>query len=210
MCPKRGQPPKVTADQWSRAALAAIADSGLSGVSVEALARALGVTKGSFYGYFANREELIAAALEMWQADHEEHMLSPLRAVKDPVRRFELMAASTLLRTRDAFPAAGGDALAAEVSCVELSLMGDRRHPGVANALGRVVATRVDFLTECLAQIGHTPPRARQLAVSAYMLSLGAEVLRRNAPRIADEIDPAHTAAIIAPYLTPETDPALG
>lgn len=206
MCPKRGQPPKVTADQWSRAALSAMAESGLSGVSVEALARTLGVTKGSFYGYFANREELIAAALATWESDHEEHMLTPLRAVADPARRFELMATSTLLRKRDAFPSAGGTALAAEVSSVELSLMGDRGHPAVANALSRVVATRVDFLSECLTQIGHTPRRARQLAVSAYMLSLGAEVLRRNAPAIADEIDPAHTAAAIAPYLTPDAE----
>lgn len=200
---RRGQPPKATAADWSRAALSAIADSGVAGVNVERLSRVLGVTKGSFYGYFPDRDALIASALELWEAEHEARMIAPLRAVADPVRRFELMAASTLLRQREP-PLADSGPMATDVSAVELSLMNDRDREDVADALARVVAARVDFLTECLTQIGHAPSRARQLAVSAYTLSLGAEVLRRNAPAIAAETDEAHVATILAPYLHPQ------
>ena len=53
-------------DDWIRAALDAIAAGGLAAVAVEPLARSLGVTKGSFYAHFSNRDELIEAALEAW------------------------------------------------------------------------------------------------------------------------------------------------
>ncbi len=207
MTAKRGQPPKATAAQWARAALSAMAASGLQGVAIEALARTLNVTKGSFYGYYPNRDALIEAALALWESDQEEHMFVPLRQIEDPVRRFRVMAGSTLLRKRN-------DELettpppVASVSTVELSLMNDRADPMVARALHRVVAKRVDFLTECLSDIGHSPATARQMAVAAYTLSLGAEVLRRNSPSIAAEIDRTYSARTIAPYLNPSVDVA--
>lgn len=205
MAAKRGQPPKATASQWARAALSAMAASGLQGVAIEALARGLNVTKGSFYGYYPNRDALIEAALAMWESDQEEHMFAPLRQIKDPVRRFQVMAGSTLLRKRhdklETTPAP-----VAGISAVELSLMNDRADPMVARALHRVVSKRVDFLTECLTEIGHRQQISRQMAVSAYTLSLGAEVLRRNSPAIAAEIDQTYSARTIAPYLTPSPD----
>ena len=45
----------LTAEDWARAALEAIAEDGVTAVAVEPLARSLGVTKGSFYWHFANR-----------------------------------------------------------------------------------------------------------------------------------------------------------
>ena len=52
-----------TAD-WEAAALDALAENGLAGVAIEPLARRLGVTKGSFYWHFTDRDALLAALKE--------------------------------------------------------------------------------------------------------------------------------------------------
>ncbi|HXD53500.1 MAG TPA: helix-turn-helix domain-containing protein, partial [Solirubrobacteraceae bacterium] len=60
---------QLTPEDWERAALAAIRDGGPEAVAVEPLARRLGVTKGSFYWHFANRDGLLGAAIARWEAD---------------------------------------------------------------------------------------------------------------------------------------------
>jgi AcrR family transcriptional regulator len=55
------------ADAWVRAGLRQLARSGIETVKVEALARALGVTKGSFYWHFADRAALLAGMLATWE-----------------------------------------------------------------------------------------------------------------------------------------------
>jgi AcrR family transcriptional regulator len=56
-----------TAIDWQEAMLDALAEEGPAGIDIERLARRLGVTKGSFYWHFVNREELIDAALQRWE-----------------------------------------------------------------------------------------------------------------------------------------------
>ena len=58
---------RLSAQDWARAAVKAIANGGLAAVAVEPLARTLGVTKGSFYAHFRNRDELVTAALAEWR-----------------------------------------------------------------------------------------------------------------------------------------------
>ncbi|MES2771125.1 MAG: TetR family transcriptional regulator [Pseudomonadota bacterium] len=52
---------------WIDAALKVLADQGVSGVRVESLAKAFGVTKGSFYWHFKDRSDLLEAMLHTWQ-----------------------------------------------------------------------------------------------------------------------------------------------
>jgi AcrR family transcriptional regulator len=51
---------------WVEAGLAALAAGGPDAVRVESLADSLGVTKGGFYGQFANRQELLTEMLDTW------------------------------------------------------------------------------------------------------------------------------------------------
>jgi len=46
-------------DRWVEEGLQALGDGGPAAVRVEALAKKLGVTKGGFYGYFADRDALL-------------------------------------------------------------------------------------------------------------------------------------------------------
>jgi AcrR family transcriptional regulator len=58
---------RLSAEDWEDAALNLIAEQGVGALAVEALARQLGVTKGSFYWHFRTREALLQAALERWE-----------------------------------------------------------------------------------------------------------------------------------------------
>ncbi|MCE1242459.1 TetR/AcrR family transcriptional regulator [Oryzomicrobium sp.] len=52
---------------WIHAALDVLADKGLDGLRVEVLAKAFGVTKGSFYWHFKDRQDLLSAVLTLWK-----------------------------------------------------------------------------------------------------------------------------------------------
>lgn len=54
-------------DAWVGAAIDALAEHGVAGIRVETLAKALTVTKGSFYWHFGNRDDLLGAVLERWK-----------------------------------------------------------------------------------------------------------------------------------------------
>ncbi len=56
-------------DDWILAAFARLSSEGVDSVRVEVLARDLGVSKGSFYWHFQDREELLAKLLTRWDED---------------------------------------------------------------------------------------------------------------------------------------------
>jgi AcrR family transcriptional regulator len=56
-------------DDWIRAAFARLSTEGIESVRIELLARDLGVSKGSFYWHFQDREELLAKMLDRWEGD---------------------------------------------------------------------------------------------------------------------------------------------
>jgi len=58
---------KVTRDDWLDAARAALIADGVDAVKVLALAARLDVSRSSFYWYFKNRDELLAALLDHWE-----------------------------------------------------------------------------------------------------------------------------------------------
>ncbi|HVU82101.1 MAG TPA: helix-turn-helix domain-containing protein, partial [Rhodanobacteraceae bacterium] len=73
--PRRGRAhPRLSAADWERGALEMIAQEGVDALAVEALARRLGVTKGSFYWHFKNREALLQAALNRWEAGDDTEL----------------------------------------------------------------------------------------------------------------------------------------
>jgi AcrR family transcriptional regulator len=67
-------------DAWVVAGLKALAESGVEAVRVERLAEALGVTKGSFYWHFADRQALLMAVLEAWKARATADVIAQVEA----------------------------------------------------------------------------------------------------------------------------------
>lgn len=62
-------PTRITLDRkaWTQAAIDALAEEGLVGLRVEVLAKRCGVTKGSFYWHFRDRQELLDEVLAQWK-----------------------------------------------------------------------------------------------------------------------------------------------
>lgn len=54
-------------NDWIQAAIEILAENGVQGVRVEVLAKDFGVTKGSFYWHFKDRQDLFDAVLETWR-----------------------------------------------------------------------------------------------------------------------------------------------
>ena len=57
---------RLTRQDWINAALQLLSEAGIGAVSVEQLATSLGITRGSFYHHFTDREDLLRALLEYW------------------------------------------------------------------------------------------------------------------------------------------------
>lgn len=58
---------QLAPDHWIETAIDVLAREGVAGLRVEVLAKACGVTKGSFYWHFKDRQALFAAVLEHWK-----------------------------------------------------------------------------------------------------------------------------------------------
>jgi AcrR family transcriptional regulator len=82
--------PRLDRRDWLDAALAALAAGGIKAVAIEKLAVQLGVTRGSFYHHFQNREQLLSEILDYWVVHWTEDIRTALLAL-------ELDASETLL-----------------------------------------------------------------------------------------------------------------
>lgn len=143
---------------WTAAAVAALREGGFDAVRVEALARDLGVTKGSFYWHFQDREALVEALLQLWERETDEVVCEAGEA-PDPEARFE----------RFFELAAEGREWPPDIAVFELA----GRRPGLRP---RVVATetkRMAFFAAQFAELGLRPKAAAAAAQLLYCASLG-------------------------------------
>jgi len=56
----------VSKAQWLEAALMRLSDNGVADITIEGLAKDLGIAKSGFYWHFKSREELLDALLDYW------------------------------------------------------------------------------------------------------------------------------------------------
>jgi AcrR family transcriptional regulator len=59
--------PRLSRNSWLEVALELLQDDGINAVTVDALAVQLGVTRGSFYHHFKDRNDLSTEMLEYWK-----------------------------------------------------------------------------------------------------------------------------------------------
>ncbi|MBY8863962.1 TetR/AcrR family transcriptional regulator [Nocardia sp. CA2R105] len=161
---------RLSARDWAQAALKAIADGGLAAVAVEPLARTLGVTKGSFYAHYRNRDELIEAALAEWVRTHGEGGLAEFAAITDPAQRLRDLVTAVVQAVQPLAPS------------VHLSLLGDRGDPRVRAAVAQVNRVRLDLLTRTYRELGLPAERAEYRARIAYAAILGLQHLAQTEP----------------------------
>lgn len=149
---------RLSAADWERAALDAIAEQGIGGAAVEPLARRLGVTKGSFYWHFTTREALLKAALQRWEQEDEQEFDS-VKAIDDPRERLRELFRRTSRDTHS------------QVVCSALLRALD--HPVVQPFMSRVSQKRIDFLALAYRQLGLDRRAASHRARLAYAAYAG-------------------------------------
>ena len=145
-------------DEWVNAAAAALEAGGVEAVRVEALARELGVTKGSFYWHFADRGALMEALLTRWTASADAALTAAATAAT-PAQRV-----TTLLRSMTR----------AKEGMTDLEVFAwARRDRTVAERVSVIERARVVFLKEQLAALGVPLMEAHRRAEAAYLASHG-------------------------------------
>lgn len=129
---------------WIDEGLRALADGGPDAVRIESLARTLGVTKGGFYGYFANRGELLEEMLDSWERDAAEAV----------IERVEGGGGDARTRLRALFAIAASSAGPTTTIATELAVSDwARRDPAVAERLRRVDNRRMGYLRSLFGEI---------------------------------------------------------
>lgn len=79
---------RLDRQDWIDVACGVLTVSGVEKVRVEPLAVKLGVTKGSFYWHFKNRQELLSAVLDTWEQGESIAIISRVNsASEDPADR---------------------------------------------------------------------------------------------------------------------------
>src|SRR5258706_14044806 len=117
--------------RWIEEGLRALAAGGPDAVRVEALAQALGVTKGGFYGHFADRNALLGEMLDTWERMSTDEVLE----------RVERQGGDVRARLR----LAGALTFSSELLPIDLAIRAcSRRDPACAQAPPRVANRRVD------------------------------------------------------------------
>lgn len=157
----------LTGERWAEEALEVIAQSGVSAVAVEPLAKKLGVTKGSFYWHFANRDALLDAALTLWEKRETEEIIESVSREADPRQRIEALFWKVL-----------GDRRTSPLYFALSAVSGD---PRIGSAVRRVAERRLGFMTECFTALGMGEEEARRRSLMAYALYLGMLQLQRDA-----------------------------
>lgn len=182
---------RLSAKDWELAALESIAEQGVRALAVETLARKLGVTKGSFYWHFRNREALLTAALERWEHHGAAEIIAPIERIADPRERLPALfrRVAHQLQTHRVYAAL-------------LKALDD---PHVVAVMARASQRRMQFLTAIYREAGLAPPAALNRARLTYAAYVGFLQLNftLGLPRLNhDEFD-AYVAHMLA-VLTPE------
>ena len=151
---------------WVESGLAALRSAGFDAIAVEPLAKSLGATKGSFYWHFADRAELVAAVLELWEQRETIDVIARISAIADPRERLQALGSGAYAH------AATGTTLA--------TLLAHGDDPRVAAVLRRVTRTRLAFLARLYAECDCDHPQLRGRL--AYALYLGMALLRASDP----------------------------
>jgi AcrR family transcriptional regulator len=188
---KKKERSTLSAGDWEQQALVLIAEKGIRAVAVESLAVRMGVTKGSFYWHFQNRESLLEQSLIRWEKHDAVNLQASLGAIADPRERL-----------RSFFRRTGREKLTHNVYS-SLCMASD--HPQVEPLLERVAQRRMKHIEKAFEEIGFDPQEASHRARLTYSAYLGFLQLQRQhqTPSLSSEEFEAYMTHVIA-TLIPE------
>jgi AcrR family transcriptional regulator len=159
---------------WIYEAVRVLGEEGVEAVRVEPLAKRLGVTKGSFYHHFGDRDELLLAILDTW---HERATSLVIEVVNQHSRRPDERLRHLLEMAID--PTLRGVFRFVDVAIREWARK-DRR---VQSMLESVDAERIAYIAERLVALGCDKAEAETRSFLIYSYILGEAHIARTFPQ---------------------------
>lgn len=161
--PRKSVVDRQSKKSWLDAALKALASGGIDRVRVESLAKNLGVTKGSFYWHFKDREQFLDELLNFWAEQSTQTVIANpnyptdskarVRAVADDIVRLDLGKMDPHIRSWTQY---------------------DKRR---AKVVAKMDKMRFEFLRDLFVAAGFSTSGADIRAQSLYRYALGEQFI---------------------------------
>ena len=142
---------RLTADDWTDAALELLTSDGVGGVKISRLCTRLDVTKGSFYWHFADLDALWEAMAQRWQATHDAKFTELDEIGSLPPDQRVVALAGTLMNPRN---------LAVETAIRDWA----RTNPRIAESVRQIDSAVFKAVHAALLELDIDPERARLTA----------------------------------------------
>jgi AcrR family transcriptional regulator len=157
-------------ERWVDEGLRMLASGGVDAVRVEVLAKSLGVTKGGFYGYFADRGALLTEMLDAWERE----------ATDDVFRQIEEHGGDVMERVK----LAGRLTFASDrLLLVDLAIRDwARRDAEVAERLRQVDNRRIQLLRDAISTICADPDEVEARCLLAFCMAIANTLVAADHP----------------------------
>jgi len=134
---------KLSRDDWLASSMDALLVEGVEGIHIEPLARRLGVTKGSFYWHFKDRQELLNGVVEYWTTQ-----------MVDAVRAHDTLTGAASERLLQVMEEITHEDRGRYEAAMRMWGAADER---VAKAVKRVDEARLESMCDLFLEMGFTP-----------------------------------------------------
>lgn len=160
---------QLTAGDWIRAAFRALSAGGVQAIRVEAIARDIKTTKGSFYWHFRDVPALKTAMLNHWRHHATEEIIAANAGqAADPEMRLRHLIAQVTDERGAAYGGVRTEAAMREWARVDCD---------VADAVRGVDQRRLAYLQSIASDLGHDGEAAVTMAQLLYAGLIGLEYL---------------------------------
>lgn len=167
--------PLGTAD-WILAALDCLVTEGVTQVKVERLARTLGVTKGSFYWHFQNRQDLLEQTVAHW-AEQQRQFVAALVAQHPEQPAERLRAVLQFIAEKD---------VRHDIAVRHWA----QQAPWVDAYVAEIDALRLGFCEQIFHDLGFSPTEAQLRGRLVYYYQIAEQTLSfRDAPALKATLD---------------------
>jgi len=163
---------QLSAKDWLDQGLKALAQNGYMALKAEPLAKAMGVSRGSFYWHFADVEAFHTAILDHWREVAVERIIADVEAAAGNDNPLQLLL-------RRVF----GERLVLENAVRSWATV----DPAAKAAVQAIDRRRLNYVESLLRASGLSPDAARARAQILYWAFLGFALSDRPLPRVQQQ-----------------------
>ena len=158
----------LTPADWVDAGMELLIDHGIDAVRVDVLARRLGVTRGSFYWHFKDRDDLLKNLLQAWRDAATEQIIQRFDKTHSDPQELVKELISLPFRGQRAHHAAS----------IELAIRGWARRDAMARrAVDEVDDRRISYHAQVFSALGFSIGEARSRAFTLYAYEVAESLL---------------------------------